>query len=320
MNGDINPSIIYRCRNDRAQELPEWCRGEYDNFIEEQKRKGFAASTISMNRVSVLRFLGYLSSIGITDWAQVSSEIIKDFHLSDPHSTPEGRNAYAAKIRQFLEYLAEHESVPSYLPLALSRECAPRTNIIKTLGGEDIATIYDFATRAQSDYQLRQYAIVMLGLRMGIRASDITKLKLTDISWSEATISVRQSKTDKFIKLPMPTEVGNSLYRYIMHGRPGTSLDYVFINHRVPYGKLSCGSCTRALKQTLSKDPHGFHITRKTFASRMLCSNVKPAIIAESLGHSDNSTVMTYLATDGDSMRKCAITLEGIEVTAGILS
>ena len=48
-NGDINPSVIYRGRNNRAQELPEWCRGEYDNFIEEQQRKGFAASTISMN-------------------------------------------------------------------------------------------------------------------------------------------------------------------------------------------------------------------------------------------------------------------------------
>ena len=319
-NGDINPSVIYRGRNNRAQELPEWCRGEYDNFIEEQQRTGFAASTISMNRVSVLRFLEYLSPIGITDWKQLTPEIIKDFHLSDPHLTPEGKNAYAAKIRQFLEYLADYEIVPSYLPLALSRECAPRTNIIKTLGGEDIATIYDFATRAQSGYQLRQYAIVMLGLRMGIRACDITKLKLADISWSDATISVQQCKTDKFIKLPMPTEIGNCLYRYIMHGRPATSLDYIFISHRVPYGKLSSGVCTYALKQALAKDPHGFHITRKTFASRMLCGCVKPAIIAESLGHSDNSTVMTYLATDGDSMRKCAITLEGIEVTEGVLS
>ena len=102
-NGDINPSVIYRGRNNRAQELPEWCRGEYDNFIEEQQRKGFAASTISMNRVSVLRFLEYLSPIGITDWKQLTPEIIKDFHLSDLHLTSEGKNAYAAKIRQFLD-------------------------------------------------------------------------------------------------------------------------------------------------------------------------------------------------------------------------
>jgi integrase len=319
-NGDINPYVIYRCRNNRAQELPEWCRGEYDNFIEEQQRKGFATSTISMNRVSVLRFLGYLSRASITDWVQLTPEIIKDFHLSDPHSTPEGKNAYAAKIRQFLEYLADYGIVPSYLQLALSRECAPRTNIIKTLESEDIAAIYDFTEQAQSGYQLRQCAIVMLGLRMGIRACDITKLKLSDISWSEATISVQQNKTDKFIKLPMPTEVGNCLYRYIMHGRPATPLEYIFINHKVPYGKLNSGACTWALRQALTKDPHGFHITRKTFASRMLCGSIKPAIIAESLGHSDNSTVMTYLATDGDSMRKCAITLEGIEVTEGVLS
>lgn len=319
-NGDINPAVIYRDRKDRAQDLPEWCRKEYDNFIDEQQRKGFAASTLAMNRSSTLRFLEYLSQAGITRWVQVSPESIKCFHLSDPHSTPEARNAYGAKVRHFLEYLADHNIIPSYLQLALSNECAPRTNIINTLEDEDIAAIYDFVDQVQSGFQLRQCAMIMLGLRMGIRASDITKLKLADISWERNTISVQQDKTAKFIKLPMPTEVGNCLYRYIMQGRPFTSSEYVFINHRVPYSRLGRGACAKALKQALDNNPHGFHITRKTFASRMLCSNIKPTIIAESLGHSDNTTVMTYLATDGDSMRKCAIPLKGIKVKRGVLS
>jgi integrase len=319
-NGDINPTITYQEKRDRGLDLPEWCRREYYDFIEEQQRKGFAASTINMNRVSVLRFLGYLSQTGIIDWSQISPGTIKNFHLSDPHSTPEGKNAYSSKIRQFLAYLADHDIVPAYLQLALSGECAPKTSIVKTLEDEDIAAIYDFADQACSGYQLRQCAMVLLGLRMGMRGSDITKLKLVDISWSEATISIQQSKTDKFVKLPMPTEVGNCLYRYIMHGRPAISEEYIFINHRVPYGKLNSVACRKALEQALTKDPHGFHIIRKTFASRMLCGSIKPAIIAESLGHSDNSTVMTYLATDGDSMRKCAIPLKGIRVKGDALS
>lgn len=319
-NGDISPAIVYQEHKDRGQYLPVWCREEYEGFIEEQQGKGFAVSTISMNRVSVLRFLEYLFRTGVTAWEQLSPEIIKSFHLSDPHSTPEAKNAYSSKIRYFLEYLAGRNIVPSYLQLALSNECAPRTSLIKTLGDEDIDAIYYFTEQAQSGYQLRQCAIIMLGLRMGIRASDIAKLKLADISWNEASISVQQDKTDSFIKLPMPTEVGNCLYRYIMHGRPSASSEHIFINHRMPYGRLNSGACVRALKQALTKDPHGFHITRKTFASRMLRNNTKPAIIAESLGHSDNSTVMTYLATDGDSMRKCAISLKGVVVKGGMLS
>jgi integrase len=104
-----------------------------------------------------------------------------------------------------------------------------------------------------------------------------------------------------------------------MDGRPETSSDYIFITHRVPYGKLEKGVCARVLKKVLSKDPHGFHVTRKTFASRMLINNTNPMMIAETLGHSDNSTVMTYLSTDGKSMRQCAISLKGIEVKGGLL-
>jgi integrase len=319
-SGNIDPAVVYSYGKDKAEDLSGWCQKEYRDFIAEKQREGFASSTIHMYRSSCLRFLGYLSHAGITAWESVFPEVVKNFHLSDPHSTPEARNAYGAKVRAFLEYLAGKVLVPSSLHLALSNEHAPRVNIIRTLNEDDLTAIYDFRDHAQTGIQLRNTALIMLGLRMGIRASDITKLRLSDISWDKVTISVQQEKTDKFIKLPMPTEVGNTLYRYIMHGRPSTASEYIFVKHRVPYDRLNSRVCANALKQALPNDPHGFHVTRKTFASRMLVNSIKPAIIAEALGHSDNSTVMTYLATDGRSMRKCAISLERIDVKGGILS
>ncbi|MEA4901433.1 tyrosine-type recombinase/integrase [Desulfitobacterium sp.] len=318
--GDIQPEIVYTYRGDKVENLPLWCRGEFRSFILHKSREGVAASTIQMYQASCLRFLGFLDRVRITAWDRITPEIIKDFHVSDPHTTPEARNAYAAKCRGFLEYLAEKGYIPSTLVLALSNESAARVDIIRTLDANDISAIYEFKNHAHTDIQLRNATMIMIGLRMGIRASDITKLKLSDISWKQRTISVQQAKTDKFLKLPMPTEVGNSLYRYIMDGRPETSSDYLFIMHRVPYGKLEKGVCARVLKKVLSKDPHGFHVTRKTFASRMLINNTNPTMIAETLGRSDNSTVMTYLSTDGKSMRQCAISLEGIEVKGGMLS
>ena len=318
--GDIQPEIVYTYQRDKAENLPEWCRDEFKSFIQCKCREGLAASTVQMYRSSCLRFLGYLGQVGITAWDMITPEMIKDFHLSDPHTTPEARNAYAAKCRGFLEYLAVKGHIPSTLKLALSNESAARLDIIRTLDEHDISAIYEFKAYAKTGLQLRNTAMIMIGLRMGIRASDITKLKLSDVSWKQETISIQQAKTDKFLKLPMPTEVGNSLFRYIMDGRPETSSDYMFITHRVPYGRLEKGVCARALKRALGNDPHGFHVTRKTFASRMLINNTNPTMIAETLGHSDNSTVMTYLSTDGKSMRQCAISLEGIEVKGGLLS
>ncbi len=319
-SGDINPAIVYSYGRDRSEELSGWCQKEYRDFIAEKQRGEIASSTIHMYRSSCLRFLDYLSDAGITAWENVSPEVIKIFHLSDPHSAPEARNAYAAKIRTFLEYLGSKGVVPSSLHLALSNEHAPRMNIIRTLDKDELTAIYDFLDHALAGIQLRNAAMIMLGLRMGIRASDITKLRMSDISWDQSTISVQQKKTDKFIKLPMPTEVGNCLYRYIMHNRPSVASEYIFVNHRVPYGRVDRGACARALKKVLPNNPHGFHISRKTFASRMLMNSIKPATIAEALGHSDDSSVMTYLATDSRTMRKCAISLKGIDVKGGILS
>ena len=219
-----------------------------------------------------------------------------------------------------MEYLAVKGHISPTLQLALSNESAVRMDIIRTLNGNDISAIYEFKSHAQTGIHLRNAAMIMIGLRMGIRASDIMKLKLSDVSWEQRTLSIQQAKTDKFLKLPMPTEVGNSLFRYIVNGRPETSSDYIFIAHRVPYSRLDRGVCAKTLKKILSSNPHGFHITRKTFASRMLINKTNPSMIAETLGHSDNSTVMTYLSTDGKSMRQCALSVEGIEVKGGLLS
>lgn len=86
----------------------------------------------------------------------------------------------------------------------------------------------------------------------------------------------------------MPVQVGNSLYKYIMNGRPCVASDYVFISHRVPYSRLNKSCCHRALYKALGKEKNGFHITRKTFASLLPKSRTNLDTIADSLGHSLN--------------------------------
>ncbi|ACV63057.1 integrase family protein [Desulfofarcimen acetoxidans DSM 771] len=318
--GDIKPNIVYSYKEDSINTLPEWSRSLVLDFLSKKKKEGNSVSTVSMYRSSCLRFLKFLDKKNITCCAMINPEIIKEFHISDPHSTAEAKNAYSVRIRRFLDYLADMGYLPVTLQLALTTECAQKTEIVEILTEEEVASVYSFRSNAEKPMELRSTAIVLIGLRMGLRASDITGMKLSDISWKERTISVQQQKTDRFLKLPMSVDVGNSLYRYIMNGRPRVTSDYVFITHRVPYGKLNTSCCRRALNKALNKRKHGFHIIRKTFASRMLKSKTNVDTIANSLGHSDTSTVLKYLATDGDTMRQCALSLKGIEVKGGMLS
>ena len=61
--------------------------------------------------------------------------------------------------------------------------------------------------------------MVMTGIRMGLRASDVINLKLTDIDWRRRSISIIQEKTKTSLTLPMPVPVGNAIYRYIKEDR-----------------------------------------------------------------------------------------------------
>jgi integrase len=239
--------------------------------------------------------------------------------LQDPHDTPEGKNAYVCKIRAFLEYLGENGLVPLSLFMALPSEAGARTNIIQTLDDTRISELYRFRDQAKSPVELRRAAMVLIGLRMGLRASDIVKMKFADISWDDKAISVQQQKTDRFLRIPMPTEVGNAIYRYIIDGRPNAESEYIFITHRVPYTKLSHCVCWQALNKALPEPSAGFHITRRTYASRLLINNVAAGRIAETLGHADNSSVMQYLSTDGEKMRMCSLPMANVPLRGGIL-
>jgi integrase len=319
-SGDIKPKIVYSYKEDPVNTLSEWSRTLLLKFLQKKNQEENSASTINMYRSSCLRFLKFLDKKDVKSCNMISPEIIKEFHVSDLHSTPEGRNAYSARIRGFLDYLSDMGYVPGTLKLAITTECAQKAEIIEILTDDEIDSVYSFRIKAGTPMELRNAAMVMVGLRMGLRSSDITNIKMADISWKERTISVQQKKTNKFLKLPMPVDVGNSLYKYILNGRPEVISDYVFVNHRVPYDKLNTDCCCKALNKALHKKMNGFHITRKTFASRMLKNKVTTDTIADSLGHSNCSTVHEYLATDANSMKQCALSLKGIELKGGLLS
>jgi len=161
----------------------------------------------------------------------------------------------------------------------------------------------------------------MLGLRMGLRTSDISNLKLTDISWKDSSISLLQQKTGVHLKLPLPVDAGNSLYRYIYEGRPQSDSPHVFVHHRAPYRglRMTFGMLLKAAAVTqYDNEPIcGFHMTRKTFASKLLATGNPTATIAAALGHVGVSSVDEYLATNEDKMRLCAIGLKGIKYLGG---
>ena len=160
--------------------------------------------------------------------------------------------------------------------------------------------------------------MAMLALRMGLRSIDICGLQLKEISWISATISIVQQKTGTPLTLPLPVEVGNALTRYILNARPPCDIPNVFITLKHPYSATTPSLCYKASvailgEKTASVDVRGLHVLRRTFASELLASGTPVSMISRALGHSDQSSVDEYLATDEQKMRQCAMDLTGIK-------
>jgi len=296
--------------------LPKWSRKITDDYLELRKKEGWESSTLMMIRSSCVRFFRFIDSKGISDPSGITPSVAKEFHDTDPHATPQAGNAYGARVRKLLNFMAEENLVPQNLYLAISTQCAPSREIVTVMSEDMIAAVYRCRKNAVNSMELRDAAMVMIGLGMGIRASDVVSLKVGNFDWKNRKVSFVQKKTNKAITLPISTDVGNSVYKYIAQGRPRSSAagnGFVFIRHNSPYTSLNKSSCGRALTRILSanglKLPHGqgFHITRRTFATRLLKARTKVDSIVDSLGHASWQSIDDYLAHDADGMRLCPL-------------
>lgn len=312
----LNLTAVYSSRVDALRKLPDWCSGYVKEFLEEKKAENMAASTISMISCSCCRFCLFLNQIGISSFSQVTSFHVKQFNLEDVHKTPAGKNAYNSRIRRFLIFLAERNALSNpFLFLALPKVNAPRETIVVILSQqeqEELRGLFESEGEDEGKF-LRQKAMLQLGLYMGLRGIDIINLVIGDIDWEDVSIRFVQEKTGYELYLPMPAEVANALYRYIVKERPVSCSQKVFLRSKAPYCELrSTNACIRALKKALPErnvEGSGFHVTRKTFATNRLRGGAGVDELKEMLGNRDRANVHKYLSLDEKNMRLCCMDL-----------
>lgn len=321
--GNVNAEKTFRYHPVLFDTIPKWCRQALTEFLRLKQKEEKSDSTVCMYRSANVRFCRFLAEQGITAFSGITPELLKKFNIEDRHRTPEGKNAYNVRIRNFIFYLAGQGLVDSpFLADALPCVSASKVKLVQTLSEEEIRKLEGYSDPDEPSLGLRDRAILRIGLKMGLRASDITALRLEQIDWMNVSIRFIQDKTDVEKILPMPVEVGNALYTYLSHGRPAGRSQYVFITHKAPYRKIGRSVCLRILKKALPErnvPGSGFHVTRKTFATELLKSGTGYLEVAGLLGHTGTDTVNKYLSLDEERMRLCPVSLKsaGISMKGG---
>lgn len=163
----------------------------------------------------------------------------------------------------------------------------------------------------------RDYSIILLVSKLGLRISDVRNLRIENIDWRKSLINIEQQKTKNFQELPMPEDVGNALIDYLINGRPSVSSRHVFVSHQAPYENFN-SSLSRILAKYREKadivlpetSRQGWHSLRHSLATRLLEENTPLPVIATILGHASVNTTRIYARTNVEMLRSAALEWE----------
>ncbi len=161
----------------------------------------------------------------------------------------------------------------------------------------------------------RNYAILLLATKLGLRTGEVRNLKLKSLKWETNRIELIQEKTGQVLNLPILEGVGFALIDYLKNGRPGVISEFVFLKHVPPYDKLSAVGIydivIKYFRQSGITIPpgkkHGLHSLRHSLASHLLEKQTPIVVISEILGHLNSNTTGVYLKVDIKQLRTCSL-------------
>ena len=159
----------------------------------------------------------------------------------------------------------------------------------------------------------RDYAMLLLMARLGLRAAEVIAIRLDDIDWRAGELLVR-GKGKLHDRLPITAEVGEALSRYLREERGRTTCRTVFVTHRAPHRAFKDGQIVNAiLKDALAATgqkpvtPYvGSHLLRHSLATRLVNAGASLDEVGDVLRHRSRTSTMVYARLDIDGLRSIA--------------
>ena len=156
----------------------------------------------------------------------------------------------------------------------------------------------------------RDFAILTVLSRLGLRACEVARLELSDIDWRGGELVVR-GKQDRHERLPLPVDVGDALVDYLRHGRPRREDPRLFLKARAPFGPLTGGAgaigmLVRSACSRAGLEPVGVHRLRHTVATDVLRAGAPLEEVASLLRHRRHATTVLYAKVDWERLRELA--------------
>lgn len=312
-------------RKDTYSQLNPYFRSLLDAYEESSKSRGLKSGTYRSAMSACSGLLLFIQENGHETLEKVSEKDVLSYFTAnnrrEPLSSSTKVNIASVFRADISTYTEDARRILSYLP-ALRRN----RKTIQYLTEEEICSVRDILSSEDSRLSMRDRAIGMLLYFTGMRASDVSALRFSDIDWVDDEIRITQRKTGNELLLPLTAPVGNALYDYISAERPESRHNQVFLCEQAPYQPISPGTVGNAADKiydaaSIRQNPHdrrGSHIFRHNLAASFAGNGIPRPVISATLGHSDPDSLDHYLFADIRHLRECSLSIEDFPVRKGV--
>jgi site-specific recombinase XerD len=280
--------------------------------------RGLAASTVVNYKLLSHRFLLEVCPVGADGFAALTPEIVIGYverHALD--GSADSGKAMCGVVRAFLRYL----HLKGFISTALA-DCVPSIRRWRLAGlptflpPQEVQQVLDACDQTTA-MGLRDYAVLMILAKLGLRASEVAALSLDDIDWRSGKILVHGKGRRQAI-MPLRQDVGTAIVAYIRHGRPSSSCRRLFLRMLAPHVGFASGSAvTLIAKLALERAGihgyahHGAHLFRHSLATDLLRSGASFAEIGQLLRHRSIDSTRIYAKLDIEKLRELSLPWPG---------
>lgn len=295
-----------------AQRLEEEFRG----YLQQERR--LAPATVFHYLVFAQRFLAQCFADGALRLDGLRAADVAGFVQREAARLhhPKRSKLMTAALRSFLQYARYRGLISIDLRLSVPTVASwSMASLPRALSSDEVQRLLAHCDR-HTTVGRRNWAILLLLARLGLRAGEVVGLALDDLNWEAGELCIRASGGNSD-RLPIPQDVGAALADYLQHARPVCSCRQVFVRTRAPHRGFAssvaiCCIVRRALERAGLNPAHkGAHLLRHSLATQMLRQGASLAEIGELLRHRSQQTTMIYAKVDLDLLRPLALPWPG---------
>ena len=306
-------TVMLRRRKNRV--FPSQFAGQVHAYFDGMHRNFLSDNTIKSHTKVLHRLTEFLDAQGVPSTRELTLEPLNSYiKMVLCNYSKEIVRGELGIMRRFLRFLYNRSELTEDLAARLPklRISSTPSHLPSTFTPEEVRRLLATVDR-NSPSGKRDYAVLMLAAKLGLRTSDIKNLKHENIEWDRHAIHLTQVKTGEPLALPLPSDVGWALIDHIKNGRPISDAPEIFLRAVAPYISLQnfdniLIKAMRCAGIPLTRTTHhGLHTLRHSLATTMLQQETPIHVIQEVLGHVNSHTTKRYTSVDIRQLKTCTL-------------